>query len=169
MLFAPVPGLPMLPVINARLMMACACACSRGFDSRPSSTRTKPPCHDECFRAAIDFADGQTRLGRDLVRRELAHELGKLRVARRALRDELVVHPAVLHEQIRETVEQREIGLGRERRCCVAFIAVSVRRGSMTMMCGLFLFRNTRCHMIGCAMHGFAPMKINVSLNSKSA
>ena len=67
------------------------------------------------LRTAIDFANGQTSFRRDLVWRELAHKLSELRVARRALLDELAIHPAVLHEQVREAVEQREVGLGCER------------------------------------------------------
>ena len=48
-----------------------------------------------------------------------------------------------------------------------ASAAVSVARGSTTTMSGFRLFIITRCHMIGCAMHGFAPMKMSASLSSK--
>ena len=41
-------------------------------------------------------------------------------------------------------------------RCCVAAIAVSVVRGSMTMISGWCGLRITRCHRIGWAMHRFA-------------
>jgi hypothetical protein len=43
-----------------------------------------------------------------------------------------------------------------------------VARGSITTISGLRLFIITRCHMIGCAMQGLAPMKMSASLSSKS-
>ena len=50
-----------------------------------------------------------------------------------------------------------------------AYFLVSVLRGSTTMISGPRRLRRTRCHMIGCAMHGFAPTNTSTSDSSKSA
>ena len=50
----------------------------------------------------------------------------------------------------------------------VAAIAVSVLRGSTTIISVRFLFRQTRCHMIGCAIQIFEPTNTSTSDSSKS-
>ena len=90
--------------------------------------------------------------------------------ARRVRLDEVTLHRAARDQQMRDAVEQREIGLSVaarnvQRRRLRGFGRARIDHDDF----GLAPVRITRCHMIGCAMQGFAPMKISASLSSKSA
>ena len=67
------------------------------------------------FGEAEKLSDGETRFRGDLVRRELRDELGELGEARRVAFDEFAVGPAFLRDQIRDAVEQSQIGLRAQR------------------------------------------------------
>ena len=63
-------------------------------------------------------------------------------------------------------VRVRELAEGADR---VVADPLGTYGGSATMIVGLRRFIITRCHMIGWAMQGLAPMKTRTSLSSKSA
>ena len=145
---------------------------SRGPGSRPSSTRTTRACRRRSSRrsrqSSLGAAGRCPRLTRSGVKRR--DELRELVEARGVRVDELAIDPAAGDQDVREAIEQRrDRSSAAMAKCCVAAIAVSVLRGSMTMISGWCRLRITRCHMIGCAMHGFEPMNTSTSYSSKSA
>ena len=117
---------------------------------------------------AAECRDGDAGFGGGLRRREGADEGGEGVVVRSVRGDEGGADGAARDEAMGETVEEREIGLGRRATWTVAARAVSVALGSTTIS-GRRRFIMTRCHMIGWAMQGLAPIKIRASPLSKSA
>ena len=118
---------------------------------------TRLPLVDRRRRAARCCSRGRpvaatVALERERLRRDAANSSKPLVCASMNARS---IQPRAI-SRLREAVEQRAGPTSaRARRCCVAAIAVSVLRGSMTMISGCARLRQTRSHMIGCAMHRF--------------